>query len=52
MLSGKTFTDRRICRTFAKLVENKMKSTSQSLKIEDKVHNNENREDSLDSRMT
>ena len=52
MLLGKTFTDRRICGTFVKFVENKMKSTVRSSKIEDKVHNNENREDSLDSRMT
>ena len=41
-ISRKTFTDRRICRTFAKLVENKTKSYGLEFKIEDNVHNNEN----------
>ena len=41
-ISRKTFTDRRICRTFAKLTESKTKSYGLEFKIEDNVYNSEN----------
>ena len=42
MISRKTTADRQIFRTFAKFVENKMKSTVQRSKIEDNEHSSEN----------